>query len=289
MVNLGRSHAVARIAKSLVFNRLLVPVFRRRAKGDFPQFIIFSSDLIGQGINFYGFWEHEELTALSEWLQDNRLTGGTMLDVGANIGNHGVFLSRLYEKVLAVEPDPRTFEVLNLNASLVPNMQCFRIAASDRNGSVPFVQERSNVGHSRVVGSQTGEPTIDVECWRLDDYFPDIDNVRLVKIDVEGHELQAIGGMQKLLDRCSPIVMIEQQPEAFEDGKSPAVEMLRSRGYTEFYSIDRVPSTNRGGVAGKAWFFVCSVFMGFRLTVRRRDAIRPAFYEMLIAKKGAAS
>lgn len=287
MVNLGRGHAAERIAKSLVFNRFLVPIFERRAKRDFPQFIVFSSDLIGQGINFYGFWEHEELMALSEWLEANQLIGGTMLDVGANIGNHGVFLSRWYRKVIAVEANPRTFDVLSLNASLVPNMQCVRIAASDRNGSVRFLKEHSNVGHSRIAGDRCGEPTIEVDCWRLDDYFPDVDDLRLVKIDVEGHEVQAIRGMERLLARCSPIVMIEQQPEAFEDGKSPAVEMLRSRGYTEFYAIERVPSTKQGGMAGKAWFFLCSLFTGFRLTVKRQDDIRPAFYEMLIAKKGA--
>lgn len=287
MVNFGRMYSASRFAKSLVLNGFFAPLFRDRAAANHPQFVVFSSDLIGQGINFYGYWEHEELTVLSSWLEANRLTGGTMLDIGANIGNHGVFFSRMYQAVYAVEPNPKTFEVLCLNASLVPNMRCFRIAASDVNGSVRLLQEQTNVGHSRIVAEQAAEHTVEVDCWKLDDYFPDIEDVRLVKIDVEGHEVHALGGMRKLLDRCSPVVLFEQQPEEFEDGKSPTIELLRSCGYTEFYSVDRVPSTNRKGIPGKLWFLLCSLVIGFRLVVRRRDVLEPAFYEMLVATKGA--
>ena len=286
MVNFGRMYSASRLAKSLMFNRFFVPLFSERAEMRQPQFVIFSSDLIGQGINFYGFWEHEELTALAEWLQRSGSTGGTMLDVGANIGNHSVFFSRLYERVHAIEPNPRTYDVLSLNASLVPNMTCFQIAASDNNGSARFLQERSNVGHSRIVdGSSDETGTIKVDCWRLDDYFPDLDDLKLVKIDVEGHEVRAIAGMEKLLARCSPVVLFEQQPENFVNGRSPAVEILRKNGYTEFYSVDRIPDTHRGGASGKLWFFTCSFLVGFRLAVRKRETVEPAFYEMLIAKK----
>lgn len=286
MVNFGRMYSASRFAKSLVLNGFFAPLFKDRAAANHPQFVVFSSDLIGQGINFYGYWECEELTALSDWLEANRLTGGTMLDIGANIGNHGVFFSRMYRSVCAVEPNPKAFEVLSLNASLVPNMRCFPIAASDVNGSVRLLQEQTNVGHSRIV-AEPGAHTVEVECWRLDDYFPDIEDLRLVKIDVEGHEAHALGGMRKLLERCSPVVLFEQQPEEFEDGKSPTIELLRSLGYTTFYSVDRVPSTNRKGIAGKFWFLLCSLAIGFRLVIRRRDVLEPAFYEMLIATKGA--
>jgi len=289
MVNFGRMYSASRFIKSLALNGFFAPVFRSRAAVNHPQFVVLSRDLIGQGINFYGYWEYEELTVLSEWLKAHRVTGGTMLDVGANIGNHGVFLSSLYDTVYAVEPNPMVFGVLSLNASLVPNMRCFRIAASDSNGSLRFLQEQTNVGHSRVIAGPTSEPTVEVACCRLDDYFPDIAEVTLIKIDVEGHEAQALGGMEKLLARCSPVVVFEQQPEEFSDGRSPTIELLRKNGYTEFYSVDRIPSTGRKGAAGKIWFLLCSLVIGFRMAVRRRGALEPAFYEMLIATKGGGA
>ena len=289
LVNFGRRYSALRMVKSVIFNKIFYPIFRARAAANHPQFVVFSSDLIGQGINLYGYWEHEELTALSHWLKANNLTGGAMLDVGANIGNHGVFLSEHYDTVHAVEPNPKTFAVLSLNAALVPNIQCHQIAASDSNGSVSFRQERTNVGHSRIVDGTSGQATTEVDCWKLDDYFPDVDNVRLVKIDVEGHEMSAIGGMQKILERCSPVVIFEQHLGGFVNGISPVIELLKKNGYTDFYSVDRIPSTQRGGRVGKLWFFLCSMLLGFRLVVRHRTTVEPAFYEMLIARKGVAA
>lgn len=152
---------------------------------------------------------------------------------------------------------------------------------------VAFRQEQANVGHSHIVNEVAGEPSIEVVCRKLDDYFPETEPVRLVKIDVEGHEVPALRGMQKILARWAPLVVFEQHPEAFRDGQSEVIELLRGQGYTEFFSIDRVPSLQRGRRAGKVWFFVCSLVMGLRLTVTRRETVEPAFYEMLIARKPA--
>ncbi|MBT2326936.1 FkbM family methyltransferase [Variovorax paradoxus] len=272
--------------KSAIFTKLFFPLFTQRAADKHPQFVVFSSDLIGQGINLYGYWEHEELEALAQWLKDHHVIGGAMLDVGANIGNHSVFLAKHFDTVHAVEPSPRTFNVLSMNASLAPNIQCHQIAASDSNGLVTFRQETVNVGYSRIVDAPLSDNTIQVKCWKLDDYFQEVKDISLVKIDVEGHEAQAIKGMERILRSCSPVVVFEQHFGAFKDGKSEVIELLKENGYTEFYSVDRVPSTQRGGRIGKLWFFLCSLLIGFRLVVRKRTELEPAFYEMLIAMKG---
>lgn len=289
MINFGRRYAAERLLKSAVFTKLFFPLFTQRAAERYPQFVIFSSDLIGQGINLYGYWEHEELEALAHWLKDHHVVGGAMLDVGANIGNHSVFLARHFDVVHAVEPSPRTFGVLLMNASLASNIQCHQIAASDRNGLAAFRLETVNVGYSRIVDAPPGDNTIQVRCWKLDDYFQEVKDIRLVKIDVEGHEAQAIKGMEGILRKCSPVVVFEQHFSAFKDGKSEAIELLKKNGYTEFYFVDRVPSTQRGGRVVKLWFFLCSLLMGFRLVVKERTELEPAFYEMLIAKKAAVT
>ena len=289
MINFGRTYAAMRLVKSAILNKLLIPAFAERVAAKSPQMVIFSSDLIGQGINLYGYWEHEELVALTEWLNSHALLGGTMLDVGANIGNHSVFLARHFDRVHSVEPNPRTFKVLSMNALLADNIHCHQIAASDANGKIGFVQELLNVGHSHVdkSGVATGR-TIDVECWKLDDYLSKARDVRLIKIDVEGHELEALRGMERILERDAPTIVFEQHLGGFVDGKSDVIEFLRRSGYTEFHSIDRVPYMKRSGRLGKLWFFACSLLLGFRLTVRHHDVVHPDFYEMLIARKPAA-
>lgn len=287
MINFGRKYSALRLVKTIIFTKLFIPQFLKRAAARHPQFVVFSSDVIGQGINFYGYWEYEELTVLSAWLNENMPRGGIMLDVGANIGNHSVFLSEHFDAIHALEPNPRTFAVLAMNASLASNVYCHKIGASDVNGSLTFLQEQENVGHSRIVETGIYDNTISVDCWRLDDYFTGPEHISLVKIDVEGHEVRAIAGMEEILSRFSPLVVFEQDVGAFEDGKSAVIELLKKNGYTEFYSIDRIPSMRRSGLFGKVWLYLYSIAMGFRLEVTRHHTLEPAFYEMLIARKAS--
>ncbi|CAN7356084.1 FkbM family methyltransferase [Variovorax sp. LjRoot290] len=69
--------------------------------------------------------------------------------------------------------------------------------------------ETVNVGYSRIVDAPLSDSTIQVRCWKLDDYFQEVKNIRLVKIDVQGHEAQAIKGMEGILRKCSPVVVFE--------------------------------------------------------------------------------
>lgn len=150
MINLGRRYAALRLLKSVVFTRLFMPLFQARAADHHPQFAVFSSDLIGQGINLYGYWEYEELTALAQWLQAEGHTGGTLLDVGANIGNHSVFLARHFDTVHAIEANPRTFALLALNATLAPNIYCHcarRVRSQWRGGLSPGAGQRRPFAH----------------------------------------------------------------------------------------------------------------------------------------------
>ena len=87
------------------------------------------------------------------------------------------------------------------------------------------------------------------------------------------------------MDRDSPALAFEQHFGELVHGKSKVVELLRSYGYTEFHSIDRLPSTHNAGKLGKFWFFACSLVRGMRIEVRPLDEVPPAFYEMLIARK----
>jgi len=73
LVNFGQRYAASRMLKSMVLNKMLVPAFVRRAEAKHPQMVVFSSDLIGQVINLYGYWEYEELETLATWLQSNGL------------------------------------------------------------------------------------------------------------------------------------------------------------------------------------------------------------------------
>ena len=137
--------------------------------------------------------------------------GMHILDVGANIGLYTLFLARLTGdagKVFAFEPEPNLFSVLceNCAANEAHNVTPFQCAAGDANGRATFQRATFNSGDNRLGASKSGAPSIEVEVARLDEVLP-VQTVQFIKLDVQGHELAALTGMQQLL-ASSPDVRV---------------------------------------------------------------------------------
>ena len=178
-----------------------------------------------------------EFAKLDRWLGP----GDWAIDLGANVGNYAARLSDLVQstgRVLAFEPVPQTFELLAANVARLPlrNITLLNLAASDevalRGMRVPVIDggiQNPYMAHLTDEGAQ-----MSVLCVPLDSLeIPH--RVKLIKIDVEGHELAAVKGMRRLLERDRPVLIIE--------GTSPEVATyLATFGYT----FDREPgSPNR--------------------------------------------
>jgi hypothetical protein len=74
------------------------------------------------------------------------------------------------------------------------------------------------------------------------DQLDDLGDVGLIKLDVEGHEEQALQGMQSLLRHNQPVIIFELNSDAIRSGTSASVDLLRNSGYKYFYSIERYTS-----------------------------------------------
>lgn len=139
---------------------------------------------------------------------------GLAIDVGANIGNHTVhFGLGVSSEVLALEPDPNLFEILQRNVQRNGvNATCLPYAVgafADRAHLVPGPAENSGMGKIRLArGGAISVVTIDDMLDRLGD--PD---VTLIKVDVEGMELDVLYGAEELLERPS------LQPHLFLEAK----------------------------------------------------------------------
>jgi FkbM family methyltransferase len=141
------------------------------------------------------------------------------LDVGANIGLTALALSRLCPRgqVAAIEPVPRTFQYLHKNVadSGVDNVKVFNFALGSSEGSVLMQGHPSNFACSFIADHYI-IPADDhfshrVPVKRLDDIFSDLslDRVDLMKIDVEGFELEVFAGAKEVLHTYRPIVFLE--------------------------------------------------------------------------------
>jgi FkbM family methyltransferase len=132
------------------------------------------------------------------------------LDIGAHIGYYSVYLSPLVRHAYAFEPDPRNLENLRANARLAGNVEVVDMAVSSRDGSA-----RLHVGQGSAVSSLEGDhesgEEIEVKTVTIDSFaasLPGID-VGLIKTDVEGHDLEALRGMCKVVARCQPLILTE--------------------------------------------------------------------------------
>jgi FkbM family methyltransferase len=178
--------------------------------------------------------------------------GDTVIDVGANYGNYTVEFARLvgpHGKVHAFEPVPPTFEMLRrtierngVNARVCLN-QC---ALSDKQGSSTMYMPGDDSSKAAFVFHQS-LPSASIESFKnckvdtLDNYVKskEIKRIDFVKIDVEGAELLVLQGMQSILRRpCPPILLVEVFPDWMTDfGYHPGdlLKFLHQFGYIFYY------------------------------------------------------
>ena len=65
-----------------------------------------------------------------------------------------------------------------------------------------------------------------------------LQKIGLIKIDVEGHELLALKGMIKIINRRKPIIVFEQNRDIY-NGTPDVIEFLRSLGYLNLQEVER--------------------------------------------------
>jgi len=184
-----------------------------------------------------------EYAHLGDWIA----AGDWVVDVGANVGHYTVRLSRLVGnagRVLAFEPVPDTFELLAANLAYIGarNVSLFNAAVSASMSvmsmSVPhFPSGLANFYGAGLTGTSPWPSNPDTEFNVLTvalDSLPLPQRVSLVKIDVEGHELPALNGMERLLRRDRPRLIVENA--------SPAIcSFWRDLGY-EFMQLPQSPN-----------------------------------------------
>jgi FkbM family methyltransferase len=153
------------------------------------------------------FYEWEELNMLRRHVEP----GVSVLDVGANIGNHTVFFEKILgaSKVIPIEPISRAIDLLRLNVSLNRLMRTdlgyLGVAFGAATGmGTAYVADPVNLGGATVLPQATGDIPIEPGDWVIQGH-----DFGLIKIDVEGDEMEVLEGLSETIGRCKPVLFIE--------------------------------------------------------------------------------
>jgi FkbM family methyltransferase len=243
MRTLNRNRNIFDYLRNKIAKKYLKKICREHIK-ERNQLIVYSFDFISQSIFIDGRFEDAELNLVENkfkrFLKDN-----VVLDVGANIGNHTVAFSKYAKKVYAFEPNQKVFEVLNLNTKDLNNVEIFNYGASNKKQSIIAKIPKLNCGGGSVVSEAKAKDKNMFMSMRFNlvalDKLKKIQShkVGLVKIDVEGHELEAFKGMQQILKNHKPIILFEQN-RGILNGTSDVINFLRSIGYDNLYELKKV-------------------------------------------------
>lgn len=204
--------------------------------------VIYAFDDIGHLINLEGAYENRELIALKKFLVCNNMIGGYFIDVGAHIGNHTIFLSNLFDKTISFEPNKKTFKLLELNLASYGGAEAINKALGSKNENAYMDINLTNRGASRI----TMKPTDNiVEITTLDSFSKEhqffstaVPQAPVVKIDVEGHEMNVLEGGQQFIREYKPVIIFEQHAGYFMNGTSLVINKLKEFGYQNFYSTN---------------------------------------------------
>jgi len=189
-----------------------------------------------------------------------------MLDIGMNIGMNTWEYATFAQEVHSFEPVPATYQVALDNIALNINHQDPAQGWwKQTDGTWASLLPTAKIQTYNV---NTGYQRVSVPQLTLDSYnFTDVD---IIKIDVEGYELNVLEGASNTIATNRPIVQVEcveTQPRAFGKTIQDLFDYFNSRNY--------VITTADGIVRGPKWCYVKKMMDRFMIPAERTDLYDP--------------
>jgi FkbM family methyltransferase len=170
-------------------------------------------------------------SAERQLLRQILIPGDVAVDAGANIGIYSQFLVRCVGPsgaVYSFEPAPENFERLRAAARGFSNMHILQAAVGERSRKAElYVSETLNVDHRSYVTANSTRRTVQIEMVALDDYFSPGRRVDLIKMDIQGYELQALRGADRVLaDNPATKLLLELWPYGLKQAGANWVDLI---------------------------------------------------------------
>ncbi|XPV69997.1 MAG: FkbM family methyltransferase [Halarcobacter sp.] len=198
---------------------------------------------IGYSLEKYGEFSHLEVELFKQICKK----GDTIIEVGANIGAHTQFFSNRVGhsgKILAFEPQRIVFQTLCANISInsMTNVYTYHMALSNEEGTALIAPidytKLGNFGGISIENSRKGES---VQQKTLDDFIEQVDNLKLIKVDVEGMEEKVLKGAKKIIKKYKPFLYVENDRQ---EKSQSLIEYIKSLDYELYWHMPKLYNPN---------------------------------------------
>lgn len=229
-----------------VLRKFFLPILKKINIGDISIRHHFTNDSIK--LHFFkhkGYWYHgrkrekESMALFSKLVNKN----DTVVEIGGHIGYISLFLAKLIGdsgKLFVFEPGENNLPYIRKNIKGKENICLVEKAISEKAGTVSFfIDDLTGQNNSlnkdyevfknnnKASYTKSAYQEVIIQAITLDDFVSARNlKVDFIKMDIEGAEILAVRGMQKILIENPPIMMIE-----ITDGKEEIFNILVERGY----------------------------------------------------------
>ena len=181
----------------LTLNRLKGRQSRKLKKNE-----IIRDSILKYSVSAYDYWSlhylFSEIFINKEYDFEPDTKSPLIIDCGANIGMATLYFKMVFPgaKIIAFEPNPNSFSLLkkNMEENNLDKVELYNLGLAGNEGEIPFYIDTYNPG--TLIGSvkqkRGGPGELKVQTSRLSAYIAEHEHVDLVKMDVEGAELEII-------------------------------------------------------------------------------------------------
>lgn len=174
-----------------------------------------------------------------------------VLDIGGNIGFYARYFSRTFKNVVTLEPNPKTFELLKLNTNYLNNVLALNLGASSASGTKILRGSSKHSGGFKITNfteisikdNERGINEYEVQVVTYKDLKEHIHrsarsvkvnstDPTVIKIDVEGHELEVLKGLNlEFFERLPSILLEINGPR---QNREDLIDFLKKMNYKRF-------------------------------------------------------
>lgn len=154
---------------------------------------------------------------------------GTVIQAGGNCGVYPLFYTQFFKRVYTFEPDPINFFCL-VNNCQMNEISKFNCALGDKPGNVNIIiRDQKNLGMNMVQSTnEINVPVVAIDSFGFQD-------VKLIQLDLEGYEPQALLGAVETLKKWKPDLILECAANYQE-----VMKVLQPLGYVMIKQITRL-------------------------------------------------